>query len=107
MKRRLLFGLVGVLVGYLVYLVIYFLTLEPINAVLGAVVPLVIGLIFFLAGGKPAPKPASAAGGVDATQDRPRPSYGIFAFFLVVILVGGAVIYTVMGGSLQLLAGLH
>ncbi len=107
MKRRIILGAVGVLIGYLIYLVIYFLTLEPINAVLGAAIPLVIGAVFFLAGGKPAVQASSVSAAADGTQVRPRPSYSIFIFFLVVILVGGALMVSILGGSLQLLSGLH
>jgi hypothetical protein len=103
MKRRIILGIVGVLIGFLIYLVIYFLTLQPINTVLGGVIPLLIGIVFFLAGGKPSPKPVDPS----AAQSNKRPSYGTFLFFLVVILLGGAFMYAVLGGGLQLLTNLR
>lgn len=107
MKRRIILGAVGLIIGYLIYLVIYFLTLEPINAVLGAAIPLAIAVVFFLLGGKPAVQASSATAAPDATQVRPRSSYGTFIFFLVVIVVGGALMVSILGGSLQLLSSLR
>lgn len=50
MKKPIIFGVLGLLIGYAIYLLIYLFSSEPVDRNLGVLIALITGALFFFIG---------------------------------------------------------